>query len=42
VSLLVVRKISIDTYDRVVELSDILMPGDRAEAVYTTRLSRWN
>lgn len=41
VSLLVFRKISIDTYDRVVELSDILMPGDRAEAVYTTRLARW-
>jgi GntR family transcriptional regulator len=41
VSLLVLRKISIDTYDRVVELSDVLMPGDRAEVVYTTRLARW-
>jgi GntR family transcriptional regulator len=41
VSLLVVRKISIDTYGRVVELSDILMPGDRAEFVCTTRLKRW-
>jgi GntR family transcriptional regulator len=42
VSLLVLRKISVDTYDRVVELSDIMMPGDRAEVVYTTTLTRWS
>ncbi|MFF0152637.1 GntR family transcriptional regulator [Micromonospora sp. NPDC005203] len=42
VSLIVLRKISIDTEDRVVELSEILMPGDRYELRYTTPLARWS
>jgi GntR family transcriptional regulator len=42
VSLLVLRKISTDTTGRVVELSDVLMPGDRTELVYTTQLTRWS
>jgi GntR family transcriptional regulator len=41
VSLLILRKISIDTTDRVVEVSDVLMPGDRTELIYTTNLTRW-
>ena len=40
VSLLVLRKISIDTDDRVVEVSDLVLPGDRHELVYTTPLAR--
>lgn len=42
VSLIVLRKISIDTQDRVVEVSDIIMPGDRYELRYTTPLKRWS
>ena len=42
VALLVVRKISIDTGGRVVEFSEITMPGDRHELVYTTPLTRWS
>jgi GntR family transcriptional regulator len=41
VSLIVVRKISVDTTDRVVEVSEIVMPGDRYELVYITPLERW-
>jgi len=35
------RKISIDTDGRVVEISDAILPGDRTEFVYTTKLTRW-
>ncbi|WP_030561344.1 UTRA domain-containing protein [Streptomyces aureocirculatus] len=38
---LVLRKLAYDTADRVVELSDIKLPGDRMELVFTTRLGRW-
>jgi GntR family transcriptional regulator len=41
VSVFVVRKTSIDTNDKVVEVSDIILPGDRTEFVYTTKLPRW-
>ncbi|OII67480.1 GntR family transcriptional regulator [Streptomyces sp. CC77] len=37
----VLRKISYDTEDRVVELSDVILPGDRTELRYTTPLERW-
>ncbi|GAA5105014.1 GntR family transcriptional regulator [Nocardia iowensis] len=36
------RKFSIDTTGRVVEVSDVVLPGDRTELVYTTKLSRWS
>jgi GntR family transcriptional regulator len=35
------RKISIDTQGRVVEVSDIVMSGERAELEFTTKLERW-
>ncbi|MFB1047693.1 GntR family transcriptional regulator [Streptomyces chrestomyceticus] len=41
VSVIVLRKISIDTEGRVVDVSDVIMPGDRTELVFTTRLERW-
>ncbi|MEU6967480.1 GntR family transcriptional regulator [Kitasatospora aureofaciens] len=41
VSVIVLRKTSIDTTDRVVEVADVVLPGDRTEMVYTTKLSRW-
>ncbi len=41
VSVIVLRKTSIDTTDRVVEVSDVVLPGDRTEMVYTTKLNRW-
>lgn len=41
VSVITVRKTSYDTDDRVVEVSDIVFPGDRTELVYTTKLTRW-
>lgn len=34
-------KISIDTNDRVVEVSYVILPGDRTEFAYTTKLDRW-
>ncbi len=40
-AVLLLRKMSFDTAGRVVELSDITLPGDRAELVFTTRLTRW-
>jgi GntR family transcriptional regulator len=40
-SVFALRKISIDTTDRVVEVSDIVMPGDTAKLVYTAKLQRW-
>jgi GntR family transcriptional regulator len=41
VSVLRIRKISIDTSDRVVEVADSIHAGDRSELVYTTPLQRW-
>jgi GntR family transcriptional regulator len=40
-ALLALRKTSIDTDDRVVEVADIIWPGDRIEMFYTTQLQRW-
>ncbi|MGW4894425.1 GntR family transcriptional regulator [Kitasatospora sp. NPDC004240] len=41
VSVLVLRKTSIDTSGRVVEFSEVTLPGDRTEMVFTTPLDRW-
>ena len=41
VSLIALRKTSIDTTGRVVEVADVLMAGDRTELVYTTDLTRY-
>ncbi|MEW1907240.1 GntR family transcriptional regulator [Kitasatospora sp. NPDC085895] len=41
VSVLLLRKICYDTEGRVVEVSDVTMPGDRTEMVFTTSLNRW-
>lgn len=40
-SVFVLRKVSIDTTDRVVEVADIVMPGDTTKLVYVAKLSRW-
>ena len=40
-SVLVLRKTSYDIKDRVVDLSDIVLPGDRTELFFTTPLERW-
>ncbi|MEU2628287.1 GntR family transcriptional regulator [Kitasatospora sp. NPDC007106] len=41
VSVFVLRKISYDTSGQVVEVSDVTLPGDRTEMVFTTPLNRW-
>ncbi|MFE2412470.1 GntR family transcriptional regulator [Kitasatospora sp. NPDC059408] len=41
VSVFICRKISIDINDRVVEVSDVVLPGDRTELVFTSKLTRW-
>jgi GntR family transcriptional regulator len=41
VAVFLVRKTSIDTNGHVVEVSDIVLPGDRTEFFYTTKLTRW-
>jgi GntR family transcriptional regulator len=41
VSLILLRKISTGTGGRVVEVSDVRLPGDRTELVFTTPLTRW-
>lgn len=41
VSVLVLRKTSVDTSGRVVEMSDVVMPGDRTVMEYRTQLERW-
>jgi GntR family transcriptional regulator len=41
VPLLLVRRISIDTHGRVVEVSDAQYPADRTELRFTTLLERW-
>ncbi|MEE2038341.1 GntR family transcriptional regulator [Nocardiopsis sp. CT-R113] len=40
-AVMVLRKTSIDTRGRVVDWSEVILPGDRSEAVFTTRLERW-
>ena len=42
VSVLVLWKTSIDINDKVVEVSEVIMSGDRTEIVYTTKLGRWD
>ncbi|MGW3567237.1 GntR family transcriptional regulator [Streptomyces sp. NPDC000941] len=41
VSVILLRKISIDVNGRVVEFSDVTLSGDRTELVFTTQLKRW-
>ncbi|GAA1921252.1 GntR family transcriptional regulator [Streptomyces durmitorensis] len=40
-SVLVLRKTLYDTDDRIVEMSDVTLPGDRTEMLFTTHLERW-
>lgn len=40
-SVICIRKVSADTEGHVVEISDILLPADRTELVYTTKLEPW-
>jgi GntR family transcriptional regulator len=40
-SVIVLRKTSYDTEGRVAELSDVTLPGDRTELLFTTYLERW-
>lgn len=40
-SVLLLRKTSFDTQNRVVEMSDVTLPGDRTEMLFTTSLERW-
>lgn len=40
-SVIMLRKISYDIDDRVVDVSDVTLPGDRTELRFTTRLERW-
>jgi len=42
ISVLFLRKTLIDIDDRVVEYSEVVMPGDRTVMVYTTHLKRWS
>jgi GntR family transcriptional regulator len=41
VSVLFLRKTSVDITGRVVEYSEVVMPGDRTVMAYTTKLERW-
>ncbi|MGO4616413.1 GntR family transcriptional regulator [Nocardia sp. 2YAB30] len=36
------RKLSIDTTGRVVEVADVILPGDRTQLVFTKNLARWS
>ncbi|MGY5131140.1 GntR family transcriptional regulator [Streptomyces nigrescens] len=40
-SVLALRKTSIDINDQVVDVSDVILPGDRTEMLFTTPLERW-
>lgn len=42
VAVILLRKTSIDTSGRVVEVSDVTFPGDRTELLFTTPLDRWS
>jgi len=39
--LLGIRKVSVDIDGRVVEVTDMVWPGDRIELQYETQLTRW-
>jgi GntR family transcriptional regulator len=41
VSVIVQRKTLTDVNGRIVEVADVVLPGDRTELVYTTQLKRW-
>ncbi|MGW4462193.1 GntR family transcriptional regulator [Micromonospora sp. NPDC004704] len=41
VSVFALRKISIDTRDRVVEVADMVLAGDRTQLTYIIKLDRW-
>jgi GntR family transcriptional regulator len=41
VAVIVLRKTSIDTDDRPVDVSEVILPCDRTELLYTTPLARW-
>ncbi|WP_217197081.1 GntR family transcriptional regulator [Streptomyces buecherae] len=41
VSVIILRKVCVDTDGRVVEVADVTMPGDRTEILVTTPLARW-
>ncbi|MGA5580310.1 GntR family transcriptional regulator [Streptomyces thermodiastaticus] len=41
VAVMVLRKTCIDTNDRVVEVADVTLPGDRTELEFITPLERW-
>lgn len=40
-AVIVLRKTSIDTNGRVVEVADVVLPGDRTELTFITPLARW-
>jgi GntR family transcriptional regulator len=40
-AVILLRKTSYDTDDRVVDVSHLVLPGDRTELVFTTHLERW-
>ncbi|CAM5710693.1 UbiC transcription regulator-associated domain-containing protein OS=Streptomyces aurantiogriseus OX=66870 GN=GCM10010251_00170 PE=4 SV=1 [Streptomyces aurantiogriseus] len=40
-SVILLRKTSYDIDDRVVDIADVTLPGDRTELLFTTRLERW-
>ncbi|MGW2746082.1 UTRA domain-containing protein [Streptomyces sp. NPDC001450] len=40
-AVILIRKTSYDTRGRVVDVSDVVLPGDRTELLFTTRLERW-
>ncbi|QIS19209.1 GntR family transcriptional regulator [Nocardia terpenica] len=42
VAVFVVHKQTIDTSGRTVEYSDVILPGDRTELVFETKLTRWD
>ncbi len=42
VAVFVLQKTSVDTDGRIVEVSEVVMPGDRTEFVYTTQLNGWD
>ncbi|WP_228815284.1 UTRA domain-containing protein [Nocardia cyriacigeorgica] len=41
VAVFVVQKRTVDTSGRVVEFSDVILPGDRTELIFSTTLRRW-
>ncbi len=41
VSVMILRKVSVDTTGRVVDVTAVTLPGDRTELVFTTTLARW-